>query len=484
MEVKKMKAKKMISLGLAAAMAMSLAACGGGGGNAEKSDAGSSAGTESNTGSSAAGGSGTGGAAEGVPTIDQIKVGEDYQDLTASIKVLTNRTDIVDTVYKGYADEFMKLYPNITVEYEGITDYEESLNLRLTTGDWGDLCFIPTSVAKSELSQFFTPLGSFETLDAIYNFCQEKTFEGTVYGIANGGTASGVVYNKRIWNEAGITALPTTPDEFLEDLQKIKDNTDAVPLYTNFSAGWPMGAWDAYTDAACTGDPDFKNNMPHMKDPFAKRDDMTGPYAVYYTLYESVARKLVEEDPASSDWESSKGMINKGEIATMVLGSWAVQQCKEQGDTPDDVGYMPFPISVGGKQYAAAGGNYGFGINNQATADNQIAAMVYLKWLIEESSIYEDEQSIPALKSAPLPATLADFTNAELVSNNAAPEGEDDLFDEVNKESEVGINNDDYPDCEILEAALYGSNTLDDLMNTWNEKWTNAQESLGVEVNQ
>ena len=27
-------------------------------------------------------------------------------------------------------------------------------------------------------------------------------------------------------------------------------------------------------------------------------------------------------------------------------------------------------------------------------------------------------------------------------------------------------------------------NTLDDLMNTWNEKWTNAQESLGVEVNQ
>ena len=115
MEVRKMKAKKLISLGLAAAMAMSLAACGGGGGNAEKSDAGSSAGAESNTGSSAAGGSGTGGAAEGVPTIDQIKVGEDYQDLTASIKVLTNRTDIVDTVYKGYADEFMKLYPNITV---------------------------------------------------------------------------------------------------------------------------------------------------------------------------------------------------------------------------------------------------------------------------------------------------------------------------------------------------------------------------------
>lgn len=177
----------------------------------------------------------------GVPTIDQIKVGEDYKDLEASVKVLTNRTDIVDTVYKGYAEQFMELYPNIKVEYEGITDYEESLNLRLTTGDWGELCFIPTGVAKNELSTYFTPLGDFETLDETYNFVQDKSFDGTVYGIANGGTASGVVYNKRIWKEAGIEELPRTPDEFLEALQKIKDNTDAVPLYTNFAAGWPMG---------------------------------------------------------------------------------------------------------------------------------------------------------------------------------------------------------------------------------------------------
>ena len=141
---------------------------------------------------------------EEIPTLDQIKVGEDYQDLKASIKVLTNRTDIVDTVYKGYADEFMKMYPNIKVEYEGITDYEQSLELRLTTGDWGDLCFIPTSVDKSELSSYFTPLGDYDTLDQTYNFVQDKSYEGTVYGIANGGTASGIVYNKRVWKEAGI----------------------------------------------------------------------------------------------------------------------------------------------------------------------------------------------------------------------------------------------------------------------------------------
>lgn len=492
-----MKLKKLAALGMAVVMTFSLTACGGGGGNSEtpSSDANADSGAADNTaansttdsGSADSGNAADSGAAdapEGVPTIDQINVGEDFKDLTASIKVLTNRTDIVDTVYKGYAEEFMQLYPNITVEYEGITDYEESVTLRLTAGDWGDIMFIPTSVAKNELSTYFMPLGDYNTLDPVYNFVEEKTFENTVYGIANGGTASGIAYNKKVWADAGITEMPKTPEEFLDDLQLIKDNTDAVPLYTNFAAGWTMGAWDAYTDCAATGDPDFKNNMPHMSNPFAKRDDMTGPYAVYYILYESVARGLVEDDPASTDWESSKGAINRGEYATMVLGSWCVEQFKEAGENPDDIGYMPFPISVNGQQYAGSGGNYSFGINVDASDENKIASLLYMKWLIEESTIYLDEGSIPARKDGEYPSVLEAFDGVTLLSNSPAPEGEEDLFDNVNNESEVGINNNDYPDCEILEAALYGSRTLDEIMDEWNQKWTAAQESLGVEVNQ
>lgn len=246
-----------------------------------------------------------------------------------------------------------------------------------------------------------------------------------------------------------------------------------------------MGAWDAYIGIAATGNPDYMNHdIVHTKDPFAKQDDMTGPYAVYYTCYEPVARGLVEEDPASSDWESSKSRINSGEIATMVLGSWAVQQCKDTNpDNADAVGYMPFPITVDGKQYAGAGGNYSFGINNQASSDNQIAAMVYLKWLIEESSIYDDEGSIPALKGEELPDALADFEGVELLSDNPAVEGEEELFNDVNNESEVGINNDDYPNCYLLECALYGTKTLDEVIDEWNAQWSAAQEKLGVDVN-
>ncbi len=453
-----MNTKKLISVGMVAAMTLSMTACG-------------SKSTKDNK-----------SADVNVPTIDTIKVGEDYKDLKADIKILINRTDIVDDVYKGYADEFHKLYPNITVTYEGITDYEESLTLRLTNGDWGDICFIPSSADKSEFSEYFQVLGDYDTLNGIYNFVTEKTYDGKVYGIPNGGTAGGVAYNKKVWEEAGITELPTTPDEFLADLKLIKEKTDAVPLYTNFAAGWTMGAWNDYVGIASNGDPDYKNNiLLHTKDPFTKNKENSGPYAVYYTLYNAVADKLVEEDPASSDWESSKGKINNGEIGTMVLGSWCVQQFKDAGDHPEDIGYMPFPITVNGKQSAASGGNYAYAINKNASEDNQIASMLYIKWLLEDSTIFEDEGSIPALKGEALPDSLSEFDGVELLSDNAPQKGEESLYDDLRNQSEVLSG--DYPVSEVLEAALYNSKSLDDLMAEWNQKWSDAQESLGVEVN-
>lgn len=198
------------------------------------------------------------------------------------------------------------------------------------------------------------------TLDGIYHFISDKSYNGVTYGIANGGNADGIAYNKAVFEAAGYTSdqdkldanpslkpLPASVDDFIQALKDIKEKTDAIPLYTNFSDKWPMGAWDAYICVAATGDPDFHNyTMVHKANPFSDPGDGTGPFNVYRILYEAVAQGLCEPDPMSSDWEGSKGMINRGEIGCMVLGSWAVQQFKDAGDKPEDVAYMPFPITV------------------------------------------------------------------------------------------------------------------------------------------
>lgn len=468
--------KKLIALGLTGAMAVSmLAGCGSAGSDG-------SASADAQTGESAESTQAEGESASGeVPSIDSINLGTDYQDIKADIKILTNRTDIVDTTYAQYAESFHELYPNITVTYEAVTDYEESVTLRLTTGDWGDICFIPTSCAKADLSKYFIPLGDFSTLDSIYNFASDKAFDGKVYGIANGGNADGIAYNKKVWEEAGITEVPTTPDEFLEDLQKIKDNTDAIPLYTNFAAGWTMGAWDAYIGGCATGDPDFMNyGITHGENPFADNGEETGPFAVYNILYQAVSQGLIEDDPTTTDWEGCKGMINNGEIGCMVLGSWAVVQMQEAGDNADDIGYMPFPITVDGQQYASAGPDYCYGINVHSDYENQLASLIYVKWLTEESGFSYDQGGIPICVGDEYPEVLSAFDGVELVVDNPAPEGEEDLFGEINTESEVALNNDNTHVQDILEHALTGDMTMEEIAAEWNDVWTAAQEEYGI----
>ncbi len=419
--------------------------------------------------------------AKELPTIDSITLGEDYTDLEATIKFLTHRTDIVDTTFQDYIAEFNKLYPNIKVEYEAVTDYAQDVQIRLTTDDWGDVCGIPTNLQKNELADKFVSYGDKETLDEKYVLLNNFAYDGQVYGIPSTGNAQGIVYNKKVFEEAGITEMPKTPTEFLEALQKIKDNTDAIPLYTNFAAGWTMGAWDAYIGGCATGDPDFMNyGIVHGENPFADNGEETGPFAVYNILYQAVAQGLIEDDPTTTDWEGCKGMINNGEIGCMVLGSWAVVQMQEAGDNADDIGYMPFPITVNGQQYASAGPDYCYGINVKSDYDNQLASLIYVKWLTEESGFSYDQGGIPICVGEEYPDVLSAFDGVELVVDNPAPEGEEDLFGEINTESEVALNNDNTHVQDILEHALTGDMTMEDIVAEWNDAWTAAQEEYGI----
>lgn len=462
-----MKVKKMVALAMASVMTLSTVACG----NTE-------------TASQSAGETTTDAAVEtasGVPTYASIKLGEDYTDLTATIKFIHHKTDReADGTIPGYIAEFNKMYPNITVETEGVTDYAEDSLLRLSAGDWGDVMFIP-AVDKADLDTYFLPYGTVEEMSELVNFPNNWAKDGMCYGIGYMGNAQGVLYNTRIFEEAGITELPKTPDEFLDDLQLIKDNTDAIPLYTNYAAGWTMGAWDAYIGITTEGnDAYFNQQFVHDPNPFDDNGTGSGIYNLYKILYEATARGLIEDDYTTTDWEGCKAMINNGDIATMVLGSWAVAQMKAAGDHPDEIGYMPFPISVNSQQYASAGPDYCYGINAKASVDNQIASMVFVKWMTDESGWCEFEGGYPISLTAP---TTFDFSAATILSDLPAVEGEEDFLNEMNAESELAFNAGGNSKVQyIIEAASTGSESFDDIMQSWSDAWSDAQEELGITV--
>ena len=427
----------------------------------------------------------------GALSYSQVELGKTGLEISATIKLLTHRTDMLQENYTGvtfakYLAEFNKVYPNIKVEIEGITDYASIALLRLQGGDWGDIMMIP-AIDKKELKNYFVSFGDLSTMEKQIKFATNWEYENQVYGIPSTGNAQGVLYNKKVFKQAGITKLPKTTDEFIEALKLIKEKTDAIPLYTNYAAGWTMGAWDAYLGGSATGDADYMNNvLLHTKDPFKNYGDGTHAYAVYKVLYDAAANKLIEDDYTTTDWEGCKGMINRGEIGTMVLGSWAFTQMQGAGPNPDDIGYMSFPITINGKQYASAGPDYCFGINAKASENNRNAAMIFVKWFTEKSGFAYNEGGIPiSANDNNYPAAYAAFSenNVAFVSDNPSAAGESDLFNALNSESELNINaGGNLKVQQIIEHAANGTKSFDAIMEEWNAAWSKAQTSEGVEI--
>ena len=137
-----MKFKKVLAVTLVAAMTMSMVACGGN----ETNDAVDNK-KETDAIVSDTEGNETGNQEETL-SYANIVLGESYTDITTTIHVFNQRTDMAEASYPGknweaYIADFNELYPNITVEVETDTNYSEDSLLRLQSGDWGDIMMIP-----------------------------------------------------------------------------------------------------------------------------------------------------------------------------------------------------------------------------------------------------------------------------------------------------------------------------------------------------
>lgn len=485
-----MKQKKVFALMLAVIMAIGLAACGS---TNETSD--NTKTPEAETGGQSETTGETGGQSEAVAEAEDLSysnivLGESYTDISATIHVFNQRTDMSEADYPGknwdaYLAEFNEMYPNITVEIETDTNYSDDALLRLQSGDWGDIMMVP-AVDKADLSTYFLPYGTLDEMNEEIRFANTWEYEGLVYGVPSTGNAQGVVYNKRVFEEAGVTELPKTPDEFIAALQAIKDyDSSIIPLYTNYADGWPMEQWDGQIAGTTTGDSAYMNQkLLHTKDPFKDYGDGTHPYALYKVLYDAVANELTEDDYSTTSWEDSKGMINRGEVATMVLGSWAYSQMVAADEHGEDIGYMPFPITIDGKQYASAGADYSYGINVNSSEENQAAAMVFVKWMTEKSGFAYNEGGIPIdITVDEFPDAYASFGDVTFVSDESALAGEEDLLNALNADSGLMINAGGREKGQkLIEHAANGTMTFDDIMAEWNEEWSAAQEENGVEV--
>ena len=397
--------------------------------------------------------------------------------ITGSITVLTNRTDLVDTAYKNYVKEFEKAYPGTTVKVEAIGDYEGEVKIRLNTKDYGDALFIPNSVTKNQLSNFFEPLGTVKQLKGTYRFINEAAYHGNVYGISSIGDAHGLVYNKKVWAAAGITTLPKTPVEFINDLKLIKAKTGATPYYTNYAGGWPVSKWE--NNPGMTGNPNELNKLINTGRPWTPGQYH---YIVDSLLYNIVHDGLSEKDPLTTNWEESKSLIGSGKVATMLLGSWAIVQMQDAavkaGGSRTDIGYMPFPYQVKGKFYSTISSDYKDGVNKYSS--NKATARAWVAWFAAKSNFATDQGGLSPMLNGPTPDTLKDFakTGVQFIELNPAPAGKETLLSDIANAAEIDLWGNVYRQKLIDIARGAAPGDMKSYFAQLNKRWAAARATM------
>ena len=395
----------------------------------------------------------------------------DSTTISGDIIVLTQRTDIVDTVFADYKKRFEAKYPDVHVTFEAITDYEGEVRIRMNTKDYGDVLLIPGSITADQLPTFFDPLGTVDELKGKYRFTTEQSYQGKTYGLAITGNAQGFVYNKKIWTAAGVTQPPKTPAEFITALQAIKSKTGAIPLYTNYKDGWPLSQWEA-NRGAIANDPQSVVKLADDTAPWANGKEH---YVIDSLLYDAVKGGLTEPDPTTTNWENSKKLLGDGKIATMMLGSWSIVQMQQAAPSKDDIGYLPFPVQTGGKFHSVISGDYKNAVNINSA--HKAAAKAWVTWFADESNYATDQGGVSVLLSGPQPSTLADFKTygVEYLELVPAPAGKEGLVDRIDKAAEIGLWEPKYRQQLVDAARGARSETKEAIFADLNKRWADAK---------
>ena len=388
---------------------------------------------------------------------------QEQTTVSGEIEVLMNQS--YESMHE-YIEGFEQKYPGVKINLTYYSDYENEAGNRIQSGNYGDVLLIPGAILAENYDKYLEPLGTYQELNVKYNYMEQSKFTGdVVYGIPSFAYLSGIAYNKEVFDEAGIAKLPDNINEFIMDMQLIKEHTDAIPLYTNYTSDWAMNYWETFPYIEMTGNAGYRyNTFLYTENPFQSG---TPHYEVYHLLYDLAALGCVEDNVLYSDWDKSKTMLNEGQIGCMVIGSWAVSQSKSAGPNPDNIEFMPFPNMIDGKHYMTVSTDYCYGI--ASNSDNKETARAFVDYMINESGYALDNDNLSVVKTDPYPDAFGSMDNVVMLSSRAPSDKDYSTYVTLSQQFQPG---DALEIKHVIEAGTGMRDiSFDDIMADWNTRW-------------
>ena len=397
-----------------------------------------------------------------------VQAAEGNPGIRGEIEVIFNQNE---EEMQPYVEAFEKKHPGVKVHYTCYNDFETSIKLRMEEGDYGDVLYFPSFIATEDADEYFEPLGHFRQLSNKYNYLgQGRHYNDIVYGIPSSAYFIGIVYNKEVFDKAGITTIPTTIDEFVYDMELIHKNTDALPFYMGYKDSWILTNWGTFPFLEMTGDPYYKfGEFITDVNPFREGTVFNQTMRLMYDLVEKDYTEVTGEPLPW--WESVIG-LHEGRVGCAVMGTWALHDYKNVGEHGENIGFFPFPNVVDGQQYLTLNCNYSYAIAKNS--DNKEAAKAFLYFLLDESGYAFQNDEIPILNTEQYPECYGELENV-VIHTPICSSSEAYLQYEALAKNLNLYNEEEYK--KIVEAAAgISDQSFEDVMNDWNRRWEASRE--------
>ena len=295
-------------------------------------------------------------------------------NLEGDITFVSNRTDKRQEIQE-LINNFEKLHPKVKVNLELIGDVQAILQRKASIGELPDVTLIPSTISKTEYSNYFLSLEDLGfSDDNLYNYYMGAGDDGNLYCLNTSITWQGVIYNKDIFKEANINKIPKTINELFDVCEKVKA-LNVTPLAINYRQQWTMDLWVDVIPHLI--DNDLPINLTKGYNNIL--DSESGMYKSLNLVREIVKRGYAEEYLFNYDWQQFKNDMSSGKIAMAIWNSDFIYQMEDMGMDSDSIGIFPIPETKVIKIY----GDYMYGVSKNS--DNPEVAKAFLKYIFEEN---------------------------------------------------------------------------------------------------
>lgn len=245
--------------------------------------------------------------------------------------------------YAQMVANFEAANPGIKVEVQhAANDNTTLLNSRINSGDVPDVFDVQVGSSAQSYYEYAYDWSSDADVLALFQddaIATGKDADGNVKSLPWTYENMALIYNKDLFEKAGITELPTTMTELEAVCEKLKA-AGITPFGVAAKETWVLN--HISTHFMMVKDLDAAGTIQALKD--GTYTFATLPNFQNFFKFLDLAVKYGPDKPLEIDWETSENMLVNGECAMIHMGDWC-QATLDQFNPDANVGFLPVPVS-------------------------------------------------------------------------------------------------------------------------------------------